>query len=536
MLLGPRHLLKVQAVLWLIGVVVFAALNATFSGSLARNVALTVALGGTTTCSVAYLLSERALRPITMRALADGLPERESLPGVGARAMLAWGLGTGVPVVGLALVAAFVLAGASTTVDQLSVTILALSATALLIGGLVTILAARQTADPVHSVADALAEVQAGRFDVRVPVYDGTEIGLLQSGFNRMSAGLAERERIRELFGRQVGADVARAALEGGIELGGEERDVAVLFVDLIGSTALAADRPPQEVVAVINRFFAVVVQAVDGEGGWINKFEGDGALAIFGAPIALPDAYGHALAAARAAAGELVRQLPEYPAAVGVSAGLAVAGHIGETQRYEYTVIGDPVNEAARLTELAKTAPGRRARQRGGRARGGRRGGRGLGARRGRDAAGTQPPDAPGPPGRGPPARAGSRSGSARVTRRVTSMSRPGGPTPDHPDGCEPRHLQGLRRPRSLRPGHRRRRRRAGRARVRARPLVAGGQGAARAANRPRPRHAAHRAGARGSLPPGHDLGERPRHRRRAGRLARCSITSSARASSTAA
>ena len=359
-LLGPRHLLKVQAVLWLIGVVVFAALNATFSGSLARNVALTVALGGTTTCSVAYLLSERALRPITMRALADGLPERESLPGVGARAMLAWGLGTGVPVVGLALVAAFVLAGASTTVDQLSVTILALSATALLIGGLVTILAARQTADPVHSVADALAEVQAGRFDVRVPVYDGTEIGLLQSGFNRMSAGLAERERIRELFGRQVGADVARAALEGGIELGGEERDVAVLFVDLIGSTALAADRPPQEVVAVINRFFAVVVQAVDGEGGWINKFEGDGALAIFGAPIALPDAYGRALAAARAAAGELIRQLPEYPAAVGVSAGLAVAGHIGETQRYEYTVIGDPVNEAARLTELAKTAPGR--------------------------------------------------------------------------------------------------------------------------------------------------------------------------------
>ncbi len=357
---GPLHLLKVQAVLWLVAVALFAALDATFSGALARNFALTVALGGTTTCAVTYLLSERVLRPITMRVLADGLPGRESLPGVSARALLAWGLGTGVAVVGLALVAAFVLAGAHTSVHQLSVTILELALTALVAGGLVTLLAARATADPIHSVADALARIEAGDFGARVPVYDGTEVGLLQSGFNRMAAGLAERERIRGLFGRQVGEDVARAALEGDIELGGEERDVAVLFVDLIGSTALAADRPPQEVVAVINRFFAVVVQAVDGQGGWINKFEGDGALAIFGAPIALADAYGRALAAARTAASELARQLPEHPAAVGVSAGLAVAGHIGETQRYEYTVIGDPVNEAARLTELAKTEPSR--------------------------------------------------------------------------------------------------------------------------------------------------------------------------------
>ena len=88
---GPVHLLKVQAVLWLGAVAVFAVLDATFSGPLARNFALTVALGGTTTCAVTYLLSERALRPIAMRVLADGLPERESLPGVSARALLAWG-------------------------------------------------------------------------------------------------------------------------------------------------------------------------------------------------------------------------------------------------------------------------------------------------------------------------------------------------------------------------------------------------------------------------------------------------------------
>ena len=102
----------------------------------------------------------------------------------------------------------------------------------------------------------AVAEVGEGRTDVEVRVSDGGEIGLLQAGFNRMVAGLRERERLRDLFGRQVGEDVAAAALERGVELGGEERDVAVLFIDLAGSTALASERPPAEVVAVLNAFF----------------------------------------------------------------------------------------------------------------------------------------------------------------------------------------------------------------------------------------------------------------------------------------
>jgi adenylate cyclase len=157
------------------------------------------------------------------------------------------------------------------------------------------------------------------------------------------------------MFGRQVGQDVARQALERGVELGGEEREVAVLFVDLVGSTQLAADCPPEEVVALLNDFFGAVVEAVSEHGGSINKFEGDAALCVFGAPLPSDDPASDALAAARALRDRLRERLPRADFGIGVSAGRAVAGNIGAAERFEYTVIGDPVNEASRLTELAK-------------------------------------------------------------------------------------------------------------------------------------------------------------------------------------
>ncbi len=149
--------------------------------------------------------------------------------------------------------------------------------------------------------------------------------------------------------------------MERGIELGGEELEVAVLFVDLVGSTSMAAERPPQEVVALLNEFFGVVVEVVEDHGGWINKFEGDAALAVFGAPLPLDDAAGCALAAgARRSRSGIEADLDGLEAGIGVSAGRAVAGNVGAESRFEYTVIGDPVNEAARLCELAKEADGR--------------------------------------------------------------------------------------------------------------------------------------------------------------------------------
>jgi adenylate cyclase len=175
-----------------------------------------------------------------------------------------------------------------------------------------------------------------------------------------MVAGLREREKLRDLFGRHVGHHVANSALERGAVLGGEHRDVAVLFVDLIGSTSLASERDPVDVMLLLNRYFEIVVDVADRHQGWVNKFEGDGALCVFGAPGDLDDPAGCALSAAREMNERLRAELPELRAAIGVSAGRVVAGNVGHAERFEYTVIGDPVNEAARLTQLAKDTEGR--------------------------------------------------------------------------------------------------------------------------------------------------------------------------------
>src|SRR5207237_6672377 len=108
----------------------------------------------------------------------------------------------------------------------------------------------------------------------------------------------------------------------------------------------------------LLNRFFTGVVRVVADEGGWVNKFEGDAALCVFGAPADQPDHAARALRAARRLAAELERL--GVDAGIGVSSGRVVAGNIGAEDRYEYTVIGDPVNEAARLSEAAKTRPSR--------------------------------------------------------------------------------------------------------------------------------------------------------------------------------
>jgi adenylate cyclase len=108
---------------------------------------------------------------------------------------------------------------------------------------------------------------------------------------------------------------------------------------------------------------FEAVVRVASEEGGWVNKFEGDAALCVFGAPAHDEEHAAHALRSARRLREELGRLAERHPgldAGIGVSSGAAVAGNVGAQQRFEYTVIGDPVNEAARLTELAKDAPGR--------------------------------------------------------------------------------------------------------------------------------------------------------------------------------
>lgn len=216
------------------------------------------------------------------------------------------------------------------------------------------VLVARSISDPVREVVLAMKAVERGWAAVSVKVYEPSEIGRLQYGFNRMVAGLAERNRLRELFGRYVGVDVARHALEQGGAVSGDVRDAAVLYVDLVGSTVLGASRPPQDVAQLLNGFFRIVVETVECHHGLINKFEGDAVLAVFGAPLRLDNAASSALETARALMPRL-RELRDVEFGVGISCGSVFAGNIGAENRYEYTVIGDAVNEAARLADHAK-------------------------------------------------------------------------------------------------------------------------------------------------------------------------------------
>lgn len=313
-------------------------------------------MGGMAVCAVSYLVIEQTYRPLFAFALAGEAPPRPASLGVRPRLFLAWAVSSGVPLLGLALA----------PWRQSGTSVAAMSVLALvgLVSGVFTILvAANSIAEPLDELRGALGRVAGGDLGGDLSVNDGGEVGQVQAGFNRMVSGLRERAELHDLFRRHVGHEVVDEALTHGSTLGGEARRASVVFVDLIGSTAMAEVLPPGEVVATLNAFFQAVVDTVTAEGGWVNKFEGDGALCVFGVPGAQPDHEARALRAARALRDRLTTVAADHPgldAGIGVSSGTVVAGNVGSEERLEYTVIGRAVNEAARLTDLAKRRPGR--------------------------------------------------------------------------------------------------------------------------------------------------------------------------------
>ena len=354
----PLKLTLISAILWIVGTSLFTLLYGLVDTRLVAKVMLTALMGGIVVSANSYLLSEFALRPIAARALSASPPQHALGVGITMRSLLMWLLG-GIPVAGMMIVALIAVIREDVSVRRLGVAVLVLGGIGIATGLGLMVLNTRAMVAPIRSVTAALAKVQQGDLDAEVLVFDGTELGLLQTGFNRMVSDVRERERLRDLFGRHVGEDVARAAMSRQTALGGEVRDVAVLFVDVVGSTTIATEKPPEDVVKLLNRFFAVVVDEVNDHGGFVNKFEGDAALAIFGAPEEQVDAAGSALATARSIMARLHVDVPDIDVGIGVSAGPAVAGNVGAEDRFEYTVIGDPVNEGARLSEAAKTIDG---------------------------------------------------------------------------------------------------------------------------------------------------------------------------------
>jgi adenylate cyclase len=218
---------------------------------------------------------------------------------------------------------------------------------------------------PVMRLVEGTRAVSAGNFNVHLPVTSRDEIGALTDSFNQMAKNLREKEMIKRAFTRYVARQVVDEILKDPekLALKEERRDVTVLFCDMRGFTSLAERLSPEDVVGVLNDFYTLMVDTTATNDGIVDKFLGDGVMAIFGAPIVHEDhasRAGKTALAMQAGVAELSRKRAREgkdPIAVGigVSAGEAVAGTVGTEDRMEYTVIGDSVNLAARLESNAK-------------------------------------------------------------------------------------------------------------------------------------------------------------------------------------
>src|SRR5438128_2427252 len=226
---------------------------------------------------------------------------------------------------------------------------------------------ARRIAQPLTDLSAAMGRVREGDFEITAAPSTRTndEIGDLARSFDEMAQGLKERERLRGTLGRYVSGDVAERILseDDDLALRGEVRHVAVLFLDVRGLTNISEKLTPSEVVALLNEYFDVVVDRVGAHGGTVNKFIGDAAMCIWGAPKPADHAERSAVLcgleiqerAAQLSTERKRRGLTTVNFGIGINAGEAVAGNLGAAKRLEYTVIGDAVNLAQRLESQAR-------------------------------------------------------------------------------------------------------------------------------------------------------------------------------------
>jgi len=223
---------------------------------------------------------------------------------------------------------------------------------------------ARRITRPVSKLGAAAREIERGNYAVRVGGDATDEIGELGRAFDRMATGLAERDNMRDILGKVASNEVVTRLLEGGdIELGGEERDVTVMFTDIRNFTALVERLTPDQSLQLLNEFLTVISEVIETHGGVVDKYLGDGVMALFGAPVTRPDDAQRALNCALEirrrveALGPVLsaRGLPHPQIGIGINTSRVIAGNIGSPSRLNYTVLGDGVNLAARLEGLTK-------------------------------------------------------------------------------------------------------------------------------------------------------------------------------------
>ncbi len=232
---------------------------------------------------------------------------------------------------------------------------------AITVAGAVRI--AKRITQPVAELAEAARQVARGNYAVDVQATGSIEITELANAFRGMTRGLAERDNMRDVLGKVASNSVAEQLLSGQIELGGEEREATVIFTDVRNFTALAETLTPTQSLQLLNEFLTAISAIVEAQDGVVDKYLGDGVMAVFGAPIARADDPQRALEAALSIRDGVrllglslkERGLPHPEVGVGLNTSRVIAGNIGSPTRLNYTVLGDGVNLASRLEGLTK-------------------------------------------------------------------------------------------------------------------------------------------------------------------------------------
>ena len=216
---------------------------------------------------------------------------------------------------------------------------------------------------PVRVLAAFARDIQRGDYTREVNLQQKDELGQLGQAFNNMSKGLLERDKVRNLLGKVISPEIAEELIRSDVQLGGEEREISILFTDLRGFTGLSEHRAPGEVLDILNEYLTRMTSVIDKHGGVVDKYIGDAIMALFGAPLDLPDHATRAVACALEMIEELQHgnvafQAKDWPAlamGIGVHTGKVVVGNMGSKDRLNYTAIGDGVNLASRLESATK-------------------------------------------------------------------------------------------------------------------------------------------------------------------------------------
>jgi adenylate cyclase len=232
---------------------------------------------------------------------------------------------------------------------------------AILLG---VVLAGRATR-PLTLIRQAIRKISEGDWEARANITAKDEFGEVASAVNQMAVSLREREMLKGALARYVSYEIAEQVLaqNGTAQLRGKRSEISVCIVDIRNFTALSSKLPPEDIVEFLNRFFERMIDVVFSHRGTLDKFLGDGFIAIFGAPLEDPN---HREMAVRAAlsmleAKEALREELlqkhgiELRIGIAVNTGPAVVGNVGSEQRMEFTAIGDAVNVASRIEALNK-------------------------------------------------------------------------------------------------------------------------------------------------------------------------------------